>query len=167
MGYSTQGDTSDSPEPSQVTIRRNHQCGWTITAMEHIGTSTTDIPSHGRVAVWQKTFCSWGSYDVSFWQPHSLTFLDEKQQTRLSLVILLIDWRLCLPHISICRFRNATCIPTCPLGYFGLDGEVKEPGGPKIGGTCEKCLGALPGMSVFWFAVVFHCVVPIVPRTAD
>ncbi|CAJ1459744.1 unnamed protein product [Effrenium voratum] len=35
---------------------------------------------------------------------------------------------------------NITCVQTCPDGYFGLDGESKE-GGPKIGGTCEKCLG--------------------------
>ena len=37
--------------------------------------------------------------------------------------------------------RNNTCIQTCPVGYFGLDGEIKEGGRPRIGGTCERCLG--------------------------
>ena len=37
--------------------------------------------------------------------------------------------------------RTMSCVETCPDGYFGLDGAVKELGGPKIGGTCEGCLG--------------------------
>eukprot|EP00439_Symbiodinium_sp_Y106_P000855 s231_g1.t1 len=37
---------------------------------------------------------------------------------------------------------NLTCLGRCPNGYFGLEGEAKEENGPKIGGTCEKCLGS-------------------------
>lgn len=42
---------------------------------------------------------------------------------------------------------NATCIQTCPAGYFALDGDVKQTGGPKIGGTCERCLGSCKSCS--------------------
>ena len=37
---------------------------------------------------------------------------------------------------------NMSCVETCPDGYFGLDGAVRELYGPRIGGTCERCLGA-------------------------